>query len=131
MNDITPPSPPNSQPVSAIQDDLIDIDLFAKVQLRVAKVLSAEPVPKSKKLLKLQVDLGEKLGTRQILSGISQHYPPETLVGRRIVVVANLKPATLMGLESHGMLLAGSTEDNSMLAILEPSESLPLGSTVR
>lgn len=111
--------------------ETINIDHFMKVKLRVGQVISAEPVPKSKKLLKLQVSLGEQLGTRQILSGIAQHYSPETITGKRIIVVANLQPAKLMGLESQGMLLAGSNEDDSVLAVLEPDEKLPLGSLVR
>lgn len=109
----------------------IDIADFMKVTLRVARITAVEAVPKSKKLLKLQLDLGPELGQRQIVSGIALHYTPEALVGKRIVVVANLKPAQLMGVESNGMLLAGSSEDNSVLAILEPHESLPLGAIVR
>lgn len=122
-------SAPHDNP--ALESDLIDIEHFAKVQLRVAEIVSAEAVPKSKKLLKLQVNLGEKFGNRQILSGIAQFYSPESLAGKRIIVVANLKPAKLMGLESQGMLLAGSSDDSSVLAILEPSEQLPIGSLVR
>jgi len=112
-------------------DELIDIEYFSKIKLRVAKIISAEPVPKSKKLLKLQVDLGEKLGTRQIVSGISPFYSPESLIGRKIIVVANLKPAKLMGEESHGMLLAASTDDNSILTLAQPTVDIPEGSTVR
>jgi methionyl-tRNA synthetase len=111
--------------------ELIDIGDFMKVALRVALVTAVEAVPKSKKLLKLQLDLGPVLGSRQIVSGIAQFYTAETLVGKRIIVVANLKPAQLMGVESNGMLLAGSSEDGTTLAIIEPHESLPLGSTVR
>jgi len=119
-------------PVVAIESTpQIDIELFAQVALRVAQIESAERIEKSKKLLKLQVNLGPELGSRQILSGIALHYEPEALVGRRIVVVANLKPAKFMGLESHGMLLAGSTSDSSVLALLEPDSRLPLGATVR
>lgn len=110
--------------------NLIDFDHFMKMQLRVGRITAVEAVPKSKKLLKIQVDLGP-LGQRQIVSGIALHYTPETLVGKRIVVVANLKPASLMGVESQGMLLAGSTEGDSVLALLEPHESLPEGATVR
>ena len=112
-------------------EEQIDIDYFSKVKLRVALIESAEAVPKSKKLLKLQVNLGEQLGSRQVLSGISQFYSPESLIGKRVIIVSNLKPAKLMGLESHGMLLAGSDEQTTVLAIVEPSELLPLGSIVR
>ena len=95
-----PPTPPASAapveptaPAATPVPELIDIDHFVKVKLRVAQVVSAEKVEKSKKLLKLQVDLGPELGQRQILSGIAQFYTPEQLIGRRIIVVANLKPA--------------------------------------
>lgn len=87
----------------------IDIDDVRKVDLRVGIILAAVPVPKSKKLLQLQVDIG--IEKRTIVAGISQFYQPEALVGKRVIVVANLKPATLMGVQSHGMLLAGSTDN--------------------
>lgn len=120
---------PTPEPVT--EENLIDIEQFAKVQFRVAKIEAAEMVPKSKKLIKLQIDLGPKLGKRQILSGVAQYYTPESLIGKRIVVVANLKPATLMGENSQGMLLAASNENGSALCILEPSEQIELGATVR
>ncbi len=110
--------------------DLVDIEHFAKVKLRVGRIEAAEAVPKSKKLLKLQVDLGP-LGKRQILSGISQFYAPDVLIGKKIIVVANLKPAMMMGQESQGMLLAGSSADGTILRILEPSADLAEGSEVR
>lgn len=84
---------------------LIDIGDFKKVDLRVGTILDVEPIPKSKKLLKLKVDLGYE--ERTIVSGISEYYQKDQLVGKRVVVVANLKPATLMGVESQGMILAG------------------------
>jgi len=92
-------------------DNLITIDDFAKVQLKVAKVLEAERVEKSKKLVKMKVSLGDE--ERQIVAGIALQYAPEDLVGRHIVVVANLQPAKLMGIESQGMLLAASGEDGA------------------
>lgn len=104
---------------------LIDFDDFQKIDLRVATIASAEPVPKSKKLLKLRVDLGFE--ERTVISGISQHYTPEQLVGKKIVLVANLKPAVLMGVESQGMVLAASndeaTEVLSIMAI-DPGQSV-------
>ena len=112
-------------------EPLIDIEHFSKVKLRVGRIESAEAVPKSKKLIKLQVDLGEQLGMRQVLAGIAQFYSAENLVGKRVVVVSNLKPATLMGLESQGMLLAASNDDNSVLSILEPPDTIQLGAVVR
>ncbi|MBI4246215.1 MAG: methionine--tRNA ligase, partial [Candidatus Rokubacteria bacterium] len=87
---------------------------FAKIDLRVAEIVAAEPVPKSKKLLKLTVSLGEE--RRTVVAGIAEHYQPGELVGRTIVIVANLEPATLMGVESRGMLLAGSADGK--LAVL-------------
>lgn len=134
-------TPNNQQPVAVEQqpaapvvppvEDLVDIEHFAKLKLRVAQIEAAEAVPKSKKLVKLQLDLGPELGKRQILAGILQHYAPETLIGRRIVVIANLKPAMLMGLESRGMLMAASSADGSMLKLLDPGQDMPLGSEVR
>ncbi len=86
----------------------IAIDAFGAVELRVAEILSCEPVPKAKKLLKLQVDLGYE--KRQIVSGIAKFYTPDDLVGKKVIVVANLKPAKLCGVESYGMLLASGEE---------------------
>ncbi|SCA62365.1 Methionine--tRNA ligase [Chlamydiales bacterium SCGC AG-110-P3] len=105
--------------------DAVDIDAVRKLDLRVAVIIAAERVRKSKKLLKLTVDLGFE--TRTVVSGISQHYEPDQLVGRKVVVVANLKPAKLMGVESQGMILAGV--DNSSLEVVG-IEDLPAGAVV-
>ena len=102
-----------------------------KVQLRVASIIEAEPVPKSNKLLKLQVDAGPEVGQRQILAGIKKHYEAETLVGRKIVIVANLKPAKLMGHESQGMLLAAASEDGETLELVNPGQDMAPGTIVR
>jgi methionyl-tRNA synthetase len=102
-----PPAPPQ-----------ITIDEFMKVQLKTAKVLSAERVPKSEKLIKLQVSLGTE--QRQIVAGIGKKYEPDVLVGKTIVIVANLKPAKLMGVESQGMVLAaGDADVQGLVTILE------------
>ena len=101
-------------------DGKISIDDFMKVELRTAKVVSAEAVPKSKKLIKLQVDLGTE--QRTILAGIAEAYQPESLVGRTIVIVANLKPAKLMGIESNGMVLAGSPEGGKPVLLTVEAE---------
>ena len=99
----------------------ITIDEFQKIQLKTAKVLSAERVPKSEKLLKLQVSLGAE--QRQIVAGIGKRYEPEMLVGKTIVIVANLKPAKLMGIESQGMVLAaGDSEVRGLATFLEDVE---------
>jgi methionyl-tRNA synthetase len=98
----------------------ITIDEFMKIQLKTAKVLTAERVPKSEKLLKLQVSLGEGTEPRQIVAGIGKKYDPETLIGKTIIIVANLKPAKLMGIESQGMVLAaGDSEVRGLATILE------------
>lgn len=107
--------------------DLIDIADFAKVDLRVAEIKAAEKVEGADKLLKLQIDLGTE--TRQIVAGIAKHYTPESLVGKKIVVVANLKPAKLRGIESNGMLLAASNAES--VVILTTEKDLPAGSKVK
>jgi methionyl-tRNA synthetase len=100
---------------------------FQKLDLRVAEVVAAEAVPKSKKLLKLTVSLGGE--QRTVVAGIAEHYAPADLVGKKVVVVANLEPATLMGVASQGMVLAGSTEGT--LAVLTLDRDLPAGAKVR
>ena len=98
----------------------ITIDEFMKIQLKTARVISAERVPKSEKLLKLQVSLGEGTEPRQIVAGIGKKYEPESLIGKTIIIVANLKPAKLMGIESQGMVLAaGDSEVRGLATILE------------
>jgi methionyl-tRNA synthetase len=106
----------------------LTIDDVRKVDLRVARVVAAEPVPKSSKLLRLQVDLGTE--QRQIVAGIAQHYAPADLVGKLIVVVANLKPARLMGQESRGMLLAASDESGK-LSVLTTLADIAPGSGIK
>ncbi len=105
----------------------ISIDEFQKIDLRVAQVLAAEAVPKSKKLLKLRVSLGTE--ERTVLAGIAEHYTPADLVGKKVVVVANLQPAKLMGIESQGMVLAG--ECGQGLGVVMPDRDLPPGSKVK
>lgn len=106
----------------------ITIDEFAKVDLRVARVVACEGVPKSTKLLKLQVEVGSE--RRQVVAGIAQHYKPEDLVGKYIVVVYNLQPAKLMGQESQGMLLAAS-DSNGKLVFVTPAGDIASGSIVK
>jgi len=109
---------------------LIEYEDFAKIDLRIATILSAERIPKADKLLKLQVDLGTE--QRQILAGIAQQFEPETLIGKQIVVVANLAPRKMRGLESQGMLLAASpTADAPPAALLVSEIPVPSGSIVR
>lgn len=105
---------------------MLEFEDFMKVELRVARILRAEAVPKAKKLLRMDISLGDE--ERQIVAGIAEHYRPEDLVGRSIVVVANLKPATIRGIESQGMLLAAS--DGDQVKLLSVDGSLPPGSKV-
>jgi methionyl-tRNA synthetase len=107
---------------------VITIDDFAKVELRVAQILVAERVPKADKLLRLEVDLGYE--KRQILAGIAQYYEPEKLIGRKIVIVANLAPRKMRGLESNGMLLAASLEGGTPV-LAGFLEEVPLGARLK
>jgi len=127
---IEPAAASSTVPTPPLADEEIDIDTFAKIKLRTATIESVEAVPKSKKLYRIQLDVGD-LGKRQIVSGIAQHYTPEQLVGRQIVIVANLKPAKLMGVDSQGMLLAASTEGDGTLALLTPDKPIATGARVR
>ena len=113
---------------TAPADTRISIDEFMKVDLRVARVLEAEAVPKSKKLIKLKVDTGGS--QRTIVAGIAEAYQPEQLVGRTVVIVANLQPAKLMGIESNGMILAGSPEGGKP-TLVGFDQDVPPGSRVR
>ena len=101
-------APPAAAPAPAAGSDTITIDDFMKVDLRVAKVLAAEKVPNSRKLVKLTIDVGTE--QRTLVAGIAEAYEAEALVGRTIVMGFNLKPAKLMGIESNGMVLAASPE---------------------
>ncbi|ADV82152.1 methionine--tRNA ligase subunit beta [Terriglobus saanensis] len=123
--DIAPPA----DTVVAEQHKPITIDDFAKIELRVGQIKIAERIPKADKLLRLEVDLGTE--TRQILSGIAEWYTPEDLVGRRIVVITNLAPRKMRGLESHGMLLAASEGENGKPVLATFSEEIALGSRLK
>lgn len=103
------------------EEELIDIDYFRKIKLRTAKVIECEAVPKSKKLLKLQLQVGDR--KKQIVAGIAEHYKPEDMVGKTIVIVDNLKKTKLMGIESEGMLLAAKKDGK--LAIVLPEKEIP------
>ena len=105
----------------------ITIEQFFQTELKVATVTGAEPIPNSSKLLKLIVDLGNE--SRVLVAGIARQYPAEALVGKQVVVVTNLEPAKLMGVESQGMVLAGSVEGKPVL--LHPGEAVPSGTPVK
>jgi methionyl-tRNA synthetase len=120
-----PVDQPHKESIGVIS--LIDIEDFSKVELRVAQVVGAEKIEKADKLLKLQLDLGSEV--RQVVSGIAKHYTPEQLVGQKVILVANLKPVKLRGVESHGMILAASTDDQLVLATV--SGDIPVGAKVK
>ena len=109
--------------------ELIDIEHFGKVDLRVAQIKECEPIKRAKKLLKLQLDDGFE-GGRQVVSGIAPWYKPEDLIGKKVVVVANLKPAKLCGEESCGMILAADVDDKTV-KVLFVDDSIPNGSKLR
>ena len=119
----TPAAPP---PVAA--DTRLSIDEFLKVELRTARIMGAERVPNSRKLVKIDVDLGTE--RRTIVAGIAEAYEPDTLVGRSVVIVANLKPAKLMGIESNGMLLAASADGGKPMLLQIDGDAAP-GTRVR
>jgi methionyl-tRNA synthetase len=133
----TQPSPPMQRATEANAvagaegvTSFIDITDFAKVELRVGEVLTAERIPKADKLLRLTVDVGEDQ-PRQILAGIAQYYEPEQLLGRKIAVVANLKPRKLRGFESQGMLLAASVGEEGKPVIATFTEDVPNGARLK
>ena len=107
------------------EDGMIGIEDFSKVDLRVVEILAAEPVPKTDKLMKIQVSLGDE--ERTVVSGIAKFYKPEDLIGKHVVLVANLKPAKLRGVMSHGMLLAASKGDEFQIV----ETTMPVGSKVK
>jgi methionyl-tRNA synthetase len=119
-----PAAPPSAWPL----DQRISIDDFMKIDLRVAKVLAAERVPNSKKLMKLEIDLGSE--QRTLVAGISEAYEAEALIGRHVAIVANLKPAKLMGIESNGMVLAASPDGGKPLLVSFEAPPAP-GTRVR
>lgn len=138
MSEINAPSAPEPEPpmTHATEADavavtnFIEIDDFAKVDLRVGQVLSAERIPKADKLLLLKVDLGEEQ-PRTILAGIAQYYDPEKLVGRKVVIVANLKPRKLRGYESQGMVVAASYGEDGRPVIATFTEDVPNGARLK
>ena len=109
----------------------ITIDAFGAVEMRVAQITSCEEIPRSKKLYKLEVDLGYE--KRTVCSGIKAFFTPDELVGKRVILVTNLKPAKLCGIESNGMILAASVKKDGVseqLTLIKPEGDIPLGSRV-
>ncbi len=120
---------PIADDVPAELSEEITIDEFKRIKLRVATIISAENVKKSDKLLKLQIDLGSE--KRQLVAGIAKSYSPEELVGKRVLIVANLKAAKLFGIESQGMILALDTHEEGKVKLIEIDESINLGTTAK
>ena len=133
-----PANAPQAAPVAAVAaavptaaaaaNDKISIDDFAKIELRVGLVKVAERVPKADKLLRLEVDIGSE--TRQVLAGIAEAYAPESLIGRKVVIVANLAPRKLRGMESNGMIVAASLEDGKPV-LAGFLEDVPVGARLK
>ena len=126
MNEI--PSPPDRPAARAVPEaPLVTYDEFAKLDLRVAHVLEAVKVEGAKKLLKLKIDLGTE--QRQIVAGVAESYAPEQLVGKKFIIIANLQPAVIRGVESQGMLLAAAAGGKAMIPFFEPD--VPAGTKVK
>ncbi len=130
MTEIAPPPAPAPAPAEGTAN-LIDIAHFTTVELRIGNVIACEALPKSEKLLKLRVDLGEPAGPRQVLAGIAKAYTPEELVGTQVVIVANLKPAKLMGQESQGMVLAATDADGRPILLRPHAAGAAPGARVK
>ncbi len=128
-NPTVPPAAAAPATPVAPADDRISIEDFQKIRLRTAKIVAAERVPKSNKLMRVEVDLGDE--RRQIVAGIAAQYEPEALIGRNVVIVANLKPAKLMGVESNGMVLAASVGEAGAPVLLDVPAEVPPGSKVK
>ena len=109
------------------EKEYISIEEFRRIKLKVAKVIEAERIPKTDKLLKLKIEVGEEI--RSLVAGIAKYYKPEELVGKRIIIVANLQPAKIRGVESQGMLLAAETGEE--LALLTTDREIASGSEIR
>ncbi len=120
---------PAAEPAAAPASEKISIEDFAKVEMRVGEIISAEPIPKADKLLKLQVDIGTEI--RQVCAGIAQYYQPEQLVGMKVVLVTNLQPRKLRGVESNGMIVAASVGDEGRPVLATFKEEVPKGAKLR
>ena len=108
-------------------EETISMNEFAKLDVRIGRIVTAEKIQGSKKLIKLDVDVGDE--TRQLVAGIAEEYTPEELIGKFVPILVNMKPATLMGVESRGMILAVDVEGKPIL--LQPDQDVPAGSRVR
>jgi methionyl-tRNA synthetase len=123
-----PPAAIDAAPAPPAEDPRIGIEEFLKLDIRAARIVTAQRVLKSKKLMTLEVDLGTE--RRQLVAGIAEAYEPEALVGRLVAVIVNLKPATLMGIQSNGMVLAATTPGGLPILVAFEKEP-PLGARVK
>jgi len=124
MNDITPEQTPAEVPAKVIETPQISYDDFAKLDIRIGTIMAVERVPETDKLLKCTIDFGE-LGTRTIVSGIAQWKTPEDLIGKQVPYIVNLAPKMIRGVESQGMLLAGTDEQG--LVLIHPEHATTPG----
>ena len=124
-----PPTPSAQAPAPAVETPKITIEDFAKVEMRAGEIKAAESIPGATKLLKLQVDLGTEV--RQICAGIAEYYTPEKLIGMKVVVVTNLLPRKMRGVESNGMIVAASTGEHGRPVLATFGEDVPNGSKLR
>ena len=124
------PEPPASASGEKLEAAFIAIDDFLKVELRVGEILVAERIPNADKLLRFEIDLAEEK-PRQILAGLAEYYDPEKLIGRKVVVVANLKPRKMRGLESQGMICAASLTEEDTPAIATFLEDVKVGARLK
>ena len=123
-----PPAAIDAAPAPPAEDSRVGIEEFLKLDIRAARIVTAQRVPKSRKLMALEVDLGTE--RRQLVAGIAEAYEPEALVGRLVAVIVNLKPATLMGIQSNGMILAASAPGGLPILMAFEQEP-PLGARVK
>ena len=123
------PQPPAPSPAAAAESPKISIEDFAKVEMRTGEIKTAEAIPGAKKLLKLTVDIGTEV--RQVCAGIAEFYAPEKLIGMKVVVVTNLQPRKLRGVESNGMIVAASIGDQGRPVLATFGEDVPNGARLK
>ena len=111
-------------------ENIVNFDDWAKLDLRVAKILKVEDIEGADKLYKLEIDVGKELGKRTICAGLKPYYEKAKLKGRKIIYFSNLAPRKMKGIESQGMLLAASTEDHEKVSLLQPDADIEVGSIV-
>jgi methionyl-tRNA synthetase len=123
------PSPESPAPAATAESPKISIEDFAKVEMRTGEIKTAEPIPGAKKLLKLTVDIGTEV--RQVCAGIAEFYAPEKLIGMKVVIVTNLQPRKLRGVESNGMIVAASIGDQGRPVLVTFNEDVPNGARLK